>query len=400
MACRKSHPHLAADISSALHHTSALWQKALAVIRQYAQVARDVSSRVLPDLTLAVQEAEPNLAIDLLEVVQGWTSQMRADGEAAQNLCMDLSQRLCDLIAKAQGERLLASAPAAKDMPALPAVDPDARISEAATMEQPAAEQTAVALPSGGGSVNRATKELFDGLACFANSVFAADAKGAEAECSKRDLIDLLFLAPGAVHGAAKPAIAQTLGGASSAANGRTTTGASEDANMGTPNAGGGSEVAEAGDAEMVDTEQSPRTATGAALMQRDVDMQWDLAHPLLKATRELRRVSQILLECMSFWTNMNGTVQELGRLKEHTASLVKYASKSSNLRARFESRLSEYSEFWAFLMKLCEQYCAEAEPELAKVRALINKVEDAADKIEFAGSCPMASERVLAMRS
>lgn len=101
------------------------------------------------------------------------------------------------------------------------------------------------------------------------------------------------------------------------------------------------------------------------------MDGQWDLAHPLLK---------------------------ELGRLKDHTASLVKYASKSSSLRARFDSRLAEYSDFWGSLMRLCERYCSEVEPALQKVRALIAKVEDAADTIDAAGRFAPAA-RIVPMR-
>jgi len=147
----------------------------------------------------------------------------------------------------------------------------------------------------------------------------------------------------------------------------------------------------------MVDVQESPRVAPEACLKlvcrdnceaQQDLALppQKDLSHPLLHALKELRRVSEILVECIAFWTNMDGTVQELSRLKDHTQRLLKFASKSQALRSRFDERLTEYGDFWGSLVVLCKQYAAAAEPALLRMRVLVNQVEAAADTMELTG--------------
>merc|ERR1712039_1155740 len=77
----------------------------------------------------------------------------------------------------------------------------------------------------------------------------------------------------------------------------------------------------------------------------------------LLRALRELKRVDEILQGCSAFWANMDGTVQKLTQMKEHTECLVNFTSNSKPLRERFEQRLAVYTNFWISLQKLCRQY-------------------------------------------
>merc|ERR1711879_634469 len=80
----------------------------------------------------------------------------------------------------------------------------------------------------------------------------------------------------------------------------------------------------------------------------------------LLRALRELKRVDEILQGCSAFWQNMDGTVQKLAQMKEHTECLVNFAANSARLRERFAQRLTEYTSFWSSLERLCRQYCID----------------------------------------
>ena len=145
LACRQSHPQLAARIRQAILQAYMLWQHALKVVGQYAQagskadreflkektrqaiaggafhgatgdfharsgdahpetcreVAQKVIERVLPDLDLAVQEAQPDLGVELLSMVEGWVGQMTADGETTTKLCEEMVRTMGELITQA-----------------------------------------------------------------------------------------------------------------------------------------------------------------------------------------------------------------------------------------------------------------------------------------------------------
>eukprot|EP00405_Crypthecodinium_cohnii_P033330 CAMPEP_0206527412 /NCGR_PEP_ID=MMETSP0325_2-20121206/1329_1 /ASSEMBLY_ACC=CAM_ASM_000347 /TAXON_ID=2866 /ORGANISM="Crypthecodinium cohnii, Strain Seligo" /LENGTH=728 /DNA_ID=CAMNT_0054022809 /DNA_START=116 /DNA_END=2303 /DNA_ORIENTATION=+ len=108
-----------------------------------------------------------------------------------------------------------------------------------------------------------------------------------------------------------------------------------------------------------------------------------NIADPLLRALQELRRVSTILRECMSFWTNMDGTVKELSMLRDNMQTLVKYTSANPKIKERFDQRLGEYYKFWDSLIRLCQQYCMEVEPALARAMKTTESVELMADRID-----------------
>eukprot|EP00930_Biecheleria_cincta_P072046 TRINITY_DN5948_c0_g2_i1.p1 TRINITY_DN5948_c0_g2~~TRINITY_DN5948_c0_g2_i1.p1 ORF type:complete len:890 (-),score=176.47 TRINITY_DN5948_c0_g2_i1:146-2713(-) len=107
----------------------------------------------------------------------------------------------------------------------------------------------------------------------------------------------------------------------------------------------------------------------------------------LLRALRELRRVDSILEGCFHFWANMDGTVQRLGQMKEHAERLVNFASSKPKLRDRFEQRMKEYASFWAALEQLCNQYSVDHQAVSSKMRDFIREVSDAADLVDTAES-------------
>lgn len=107
----------------------------------------------------------------------------------------------------------------------------------------------------------------------------------------------------------------------------------------------------------------------------------------LLRALRELRRVDTILEGCFVFWANMDGTVQKLAQMKEHTQKLVSYASTKPKLRQRFEHRLKEYASFWTALEQLCRQYSIDHQIATSKMRDFLREVSDTADLVDTAES-------------
>lgn len=113
----------------------------------------------------------------------------------------------------------------------------------------------------------------------------------------------------------------------------------------------------------------------------------------LLRALRELRRVDTILEGCFVFWANMDGTVQKLAQMKEHTQKLVSYASTKPKLRQRFEHRLKEYASFWTALEQLCRQYSTNHQIATSNMQDFLRDVSNAADLVDTAESA-RAGER------
>mmetsp|Transcript_22136 Transcript_22136/g.48404 ORF Transcript_22136/g.48404 Transcript_22136/m.48404 type:complete len:166 (-) Transcript_22136:526-1023(-) len=103
----------------------------------------------------------------------------------------------------------------------------------------------------------------------------------------------------------------------------------------------------------------------------------------LLRALRELKRVDQILEGCTAFWSNMDGTVERLQQMKDHTEQLVSVASKSKALKDKFDERLAAYTDFWASLERLCRQYCADHQVSSKRMYEVIREVSEAADVID-----------------
>jgi len=340
LACRHSHPHLATEIQLALVNAADLGQRSLKVIREYGRTAQAVKDKMLPELQLAVEQSIPSMAVDCLDTVTKWAHDMRSDSEETQSKCVEFAHQLHGLITKVQQEQVTHGPQGASPQPMLLDVD---------MADVPASDSRS--------SVNGKTKELFEGLSRFANSISASDACGAANECEQRDLIDLLFLAPGVVRASSQGQRHSDLTDVPSASAGRL---AHEDS---------------------PDQEMPAQLVPVSALLSQGALP--DLAHPLLRALTELRRVGEILHECVAFWMNMDGTVQELSRLKDHMQTLVKYASGNAKVKERFDQRLAEYNNFWDSLMRLCQQYCSEVEPALMRVRKLVSSLELMADRID-----------------
>jgi len=163
LACRQSHPNLAHMIRQTISQAFKLWQHALKMVQQYAQVAQKVTERVLPDLDLAVQEAQPDLGVELLGTVERRIQQMTEDGNTTQELCNDLNQQMGHLITQAQQERLL------NEAPRLP-------------------RQEAI---SNGAEHTR--QAMMDRLVAFTEQI----SKGTADEAKNQELVELLFMSPG-----------------------------------------------------------------------------------------------------------------------------------------------------------------------------------------------------------
>jgi len=110
-------------------------------------------------------------------------------------------------------------------------------------------------------------------------------------------------------------------------------------------------------------------------------------AASLLRALRELRRVDSILSGCSAFWANMDGTGDKLARMKDMTQRLVGFATSSERLRMRFEQQLGEYANFWASLEKLCGQYSVDHLTASGRMQDFVREVADAADLMDTAES-------------
>ncbi|CAE7535509.1 fhkC [Symbiodinium sp. CCMP2592] len=150
LACRSQHPELAASIRETIMQAQLLWQQAVKVIGQYAQVSRKVIETVLPDLNLAVQESVPELGYDLLSMVESWIQKMTADSEKMHWLCTELSKHLEKMIHQAQAQQLQLQAAA----PEARAPQPPNAICDAGSQATPHRRQ-----------------DLFDELELFANKI-------------------------------------------------------------------------------------------------------------------------------------------------------------------------------------------------------------------------------------
>merc|ERR1719277_2160940 len=135
----------------------------------------------------------------------------------------------------------------------------------------------------------------------------------------------------------------------------------------------------------------SPAAASTAAAA--DASTLETMAHSsasLLRALRELKRVDEILEGCSAFWANMDGTVQKLAHMKEHTECLVSFAANSKTLRERFDQRLQEYMSFWASLERLCRQYCRDHQASSKRMYQAIHEVSNAVDAMDTAQSAQL----------
>jgi len=417
LAFRHTDSDLAASTQKTFTQARDLFQNASNMVLSYARVARQVSSSILPDLQLAVEEQEPNLAIGLLGVVKGWVADMKRDGDNMRNRYTELQESVLSLSRKAQvtksnADRRLAEALRAADAEASQrGGDPKAQAAHRVAFELRgtgqsqglSAWQAAISDPAAEGvlggampahaagplaaplaSMNSLTRQLFEQLGAHQADtgevvvLGSGDGEGQDDEAWKRNVIDLLFLAPGAVPSMPAP----TSGGRAGGDDGEAEGDEEEDDDACGADEGDEDEVAEPsssvvkyGDGTWFqDARSAAETATNSSAA-------------LLRALRELRRVDAILQGCSAFWANMDGTVQKLEQMKDVTERLVGYASSSKRLRDRFEQRLSEYAEFWANLESLCRQYGLDHQAAAAKMQDFVRDLSDAADLLDTADS-------------
>mmetsp|Transcript_132925 Transcript_132925/g.315018 ORF Transcript_132925/g.315018 Transcript_132925/m.315018 type:complete len:884 (-) Transcript_132925:229-2880(-) len=433
LAFRHADRDLSDNIRRAFNEANKLSAKAATVVSNYAQVAQQVSRNILPDLKLAIQEKEPSLAVSLLGIVKDWVSNMKKDGEQIQHLYSSLQQNVHDLIlgaqrAKSGADRRLAEslqeqvAELAGGHPPVLALE-EGR-TEAAEPQGVAFRQPSPASVTGGASqpqslrppppapggeeskcavsvpfsMNLWTRHLFDQLSAVEDSSKPAGEGRSDFpmlqsglhestptadnyEAWKMDVLDLLFMAPGVGRNAlpkpgafqeALPRVESTNEEKSQSSRGHAEDSV-EDIAM-----------------DEVDTSQAEAIVrynpANAGAMEEDEFVN-KTSGSLLRALRELKRVDEILQGCSAFWANMDGTVQKLAQMKEHTECLVNFANSSKPLKERFEQRLGEYTTFWTSLERLCRQYCLDHQAFSKQMHAMMREISDAADFLDTAQS-------------
>eukprot|EP00928_Gymnodinium_smaydae_P072593 TRINITY_DN55930_c0_g1_i1.p1 TRINITY_DN55930_c0_g1~~TRINITY_DN55930_c0_g1_i1.p1 ORF type:complete len:900 (+),score=210.03 TRINITY_DN55930_c0_g1_i1:254-2953(+) len=187
-----------------------------------------------------------------------------------------------------------------------------------------------------------------------------------DSEAWKRDVLELLFMAPGMSH--------TFLETPSAALSGRCL-------GHGSVEEGGEEEEGGAVGSGALVSYVSPTSAAEAMAQS---------SKALLRALRELKRVDEILQGCSSFWANMDGTVRKLAQMKEHTECLVKFATSSRSLKERFQQRLDEYTTFWASLERICRRYVVDHQAATKQMNDMIREVSDATDFMDTAASFRM----------
>jgi len=437
LAFRHADRDLADNIRRAFNEASQLSQTAAAAVSNYAQVAQQVSRNVLPDLKLAIQEKEPNLAVSLLGIVKEWVSNMKKDGEQIQQQYSYLQQSVQNIILSAQrakssaDKRLAASLQEqVADFDGEPLPGGFALPLEGVREEQKTSgvlgdenvgQQPPEVIMAGGSSVPQSfappsqpsgdsapttvsvpfsmnvwTRHLFDQLSALPEEGGKRPGRAGFSDASpplahnlqewKSDVLDLLFMAPGVGRNTLpKPAPFQP-----PQALPRVDSSHEADQSLGSSRSRGHAESS----VEEVNMEDADVANANAIvqynLCENEKDFVQNTSGCLLRALRELKRVDEILQGCSAFWANMDGTVQKLAQMKEHTECLVNYANSSRLLKERFDQRLAEYTTFWTSLERLCRQYCIDYQTFCKKMQDTIRDVSDASDVYDTAQSVRM----------
>jgi len=437
LAFRHTDIELAEAIRKTIRQARDLSSAAVNVVSRYAQVAQQVSNDVLPDLELAVQEKEPSLAHSLLAMVKEWVSNMKQDGQEIQCLYHGLQESVHSLITRAQRTKLGADRALVEAMqaeaPFLPSPRSQLALKDSSSGKTPANTQVGGSLSSSapsptnatgifapGGAVsfaprsanvtaeagasnttamNNWTHQLFEQLSKMhlpkaiqdqslqtgdggnATSTMGSDDGAScaqfthvDSEQWKRDVLELLFMAPG-ISTTQLPRV-ESVGAYEADINSRQPSSCGECAEA----EGGEGMVPNGSDTTLVRYMPGVTSPSAADAMSQS-------SASLLRALRELKRVDEILEGCAAFWANMDGTVQKLAQMKEHTDCLINFAAKSQPLRERFEQRLREYTNFWSALECLCRQYCVDHQASAKRMYEVIREVSDAADVIDTANS-------------
>ncbi|CAE7615515.1 Chek2 [Symbiodinium natans] len=98
LAVRHVDGELAEATRNAYEQARDLFKKAADVVSRYADVAKQVSEHVLPDLQLAVEEQEPAMAADMLEMVKDWVAAMKKDSDLIRSNYGELQSAIATLL--------------------------------------------------------------------------------------------------------------------------------------------------------------------------------------------------------------------------------------------------------------------------------------------------------------
>jgi len=510
LAFRHADPELAESIQNTFWQSRELAAAASNVVNKYAQVAQAVSTEILPDLDLAIQEKEPSLATNLLGMVKNWVADMKKHGEGVKARYHVLQESVHKLIQRAQRSKMgndrrlmeamdafLPNSPGTGHRPAAledsgwrptavaegtprnpresPNASPPAQFENMGAVSfspatAPVPHDMTVSLPPVDWS-----RQLFEQLrriqvGSSAHGPAAIEDQDMEprnstsgqrggskeetnpsqitardTEAWKQDVLELLFMTPGYLpppssstltpkvesvgnfvesqgpcsrireeepSDAAEQADVQMGGtGDSTPSQGSTArpAGLSDASDLGVNNKStsntnnhnninGNSNNHNNSNGTPVMTGRTASTVEELGEMEPDdqvvryvaavpspsaVEAMSHSSGSLLRALRELKRVDQILEGCTAFWSNMDGTVERLQQMKDHTEQLVSVASKSKALKDKFDERLAAYTDFWASLERLCRQYCADHQVSSKRMYEVIREVSEAADVID-----------------
>ncbi|CAE7268973.1 fhkC [Symbiodinium microadriaticum] len=291
IAVRHVDRELAEATSSAYEQARDLFKKAADVVSRYADVAKQVSEHVLPDLQLAVEEQEPAMAADMLEMVKEWVAAMKKDS---------------DLIRSNYGE--LQSA-------VLTLVDRTSRSKQAADDKLAAAVATAKEA-----QIAKATQNQTHG-----------SGDPSSASCG---FPDEQIEKPYQVATRTSPDVSPQV---------KTHVAAEVDSLI---------EVTDESiqlQSSVTTTPQLTSSEYMALVPYKDslfpeaegaAGHAADSSKSLLKALHELRRVDSILEGCSVFWAGMDRAVHQLGQMKQHAERLVNFATSTPKLRERFDQRM------------------------------------------------------------
>ncbi|CAE7678160.1 Chek2 [Symbiodinium pilosum] len=322
LAVRHVDRELAEATRNAYEQARDLFKKAADVVSRYADVAKQVSENVLPDLQLAVEEQEPAMAADMLEMVKDWVAAMKKDSDIIRSNYGELQSAIVTL------------------------VDRTSRSKQAADVKLAAAVATA---------------EEAKIAKAMQNQTHGAGDPGA-ASCGFPEEEEVAK--PYQVATRASPDLSPDMkSGVSSQVDSLIEV--TDESVQLQPTAAGSDYMALVPyKASHLFREDAEGAAGHAA----------DSSRSLLKALHELRRVDSILEGCFVFWAGMDRAVHKLGQMKQHAERLVNFATSTPKLRERFDQRMTEYGKNWSDLEKLCREYNSKHHEENAKMRHVVRE--------------------------
>jgi len=285
-----------------------LVRRAGQVVARYAQVARRVGQRLLPDLRVAVECSEHSSASRLIRQVRGLVSEMEREGRDMQHKYAGLERDMRDLIWRV---RLSINYADLSDLSVeLPIGSPYSPSSVASKLAATRRFELLLRLRAAGDASDGPL--LLLGAECAKHMTEISEAIAQEA--------DSVELVPAAANaGASSLPTADELC-----------------AWLGHPEP----DVSD-------DSEAVPRELVCVNLLQ------------------ELRHADEKIVDSHLFWANMRSSVQRLALMEEHTETLALHATRAARapLIALCGERLQECAECWSDIERACCRHhcCSEA---------------------------------------